>query len=80
MTYGYSQRLAEANKKADASSLGVKLGRQCIKNGISVNTVAKHIGVSRSTVYNWFWGINSPREQHADAILSLILKLKTSKK
>lgn len=60
MSYGYSQSLVEANKKANIKSLGVALGRLCIKRGVSVSEVAQELGVSRATVYNWFWGITSP--------------------
>ena len=60
MSYGYSQSLVEANKKASIKSLGVALGRLCIKHGVSVSEVAKELGVSRATVYNWFWGVTSP--------------------
>jgi transcriptional regulator with XRE-family HTH domain len=56
MGYGYSQSLAEANKQADARSLGVALGRKCIQLGISVRDVADHFAVSRMTIYNWFKG------------------------
>jgi hypothetical protein len=60
MSYGYSQSLVEANKKASAKSLGVALGRLCIKHGVAVSEVAQELGVSRATVYNWFWGVTSP--------------------
>ena len=56
MSYGYSQRLVDANTNADDSSLGVYLGSRCIALGISVKDVADRLGVSRATVYNWFWG------------------------
>ena len=60
MSYGYSQRLVDANNNADVSSRGVYLGSRCIKLGISVSEVADRLGVSRATVYNWFWGVTSP--------------------
>jgi transposase len=60
MSYGYSQSLVDANKKADIKSLGVALGRLCIKHGVPVSEVAQELGVSRATVYNWFWGTTSP--------------------
>jgi transposase len=61
MGYGYSQNLVRANKQASARSLGVALGRVCIRRGISVIQIAEHFGVSRMTVYNWFKGVNNPR-------------------
>ena len=60
MTYGYSQSLVYANKKASIKSLGVALGRACIRKNISVSTVADYFGVSRMTVYNWFKGDTVP--------------------
>lgn len=60
MSYGYSQNLARANKEASIKSLGVALGRMCIAQGISVQTVADKFGVSRMTIYNWFKGDTNP--------------------
>jgi len=61
MTYGYSQSLVTANKEASARSLGVALGRVCIKVGISVSEVATVFGVSRMAIYNWFKGVSAPK-------------------
>jgi transcriptional regulator with XRE-family HTH domain len=61
MSYGYSNRLIELNKKADGNSLGVQLGRLCIERDVPVSDVAVHLGVTRQTVYNWFCGANAPR-------------------
>ena len=60
MSYGYSRRLVDANKKASSSSVGVRLGRLCIRHDIPVATVAGVMGVSRVTVYNWFSGTTTP--------------------
>ena len=54
MKYGYSLRIANLNKKADESLLGVKLGRVCIRKDVTVIEVATKLKVSRQTVYNWF--------------------------
>ena len=72
MSYGYSQRLIEANKTA-GDSLGVVLGRFCIEREISVNEIAEYLGVSRATIYNWFWGTHTPAREHGDHI-SLIIR------
>lgn len=61
MGYGYSQNLVRANRQASARSLGVALGRVCIRRGVSVTQIAEHFGVSRMTIYNWFKGVNNPR-------------------
>lgn len=75
MSYGYSNRLIELNKKADDSSLGVQLGRVCIDRDVPVSDVAVHLGVSRQTIYNWFCGVNAPRaevEKIKEIISSLV--------
>lgn len=79
MSYGYSQRLVDANKKADSSSLGVALGRLCIELGVSVNEVAEKLGVSRATVYNWFWGASVPDRTRSARIAKLMPSLKKRK-
>jgi predicted DNA-binding protein YlxM (UPF0122 family) len=69
---GYSQKIAEANAKADTTMLGVRLGRMCIKQGISVMEVASHFKISRTAVYNWFTGLNdvsSKYEQKAERLI-----------
>lgn len=79
MSYGYSQRLVEANRNADTNSLGVALGKLCIELGVSVNEVAKRLDVSRATVYNWFWGTSVPDAKRSDRIAKLMLSLKKRK-
>ena len=80
MSYGYSLRLVELNKKAaelfDPLPLGVELGRLCIAQGVSVIEVSETLGVSRQTVYNWFIGVHDPNVVHNTKLLSLIKKLK----
>ena len=76
MSYGYSQNLVRANKEANARSLGVALGRLCIRSGISVLEVSKLFGVSRMAVYNWFRGASAPRPEIAERIKDFIVKHK----
>lgn len=78
MTYGYSQSLADANKKADIKSLGVALGRVCIRANVSVCRVANHFGVSRMTIYNWFKGGSAPHPIYAKPLNDYITKLKAA--
>jgi transcriptional regulator with XRE-family HTH domain len=72
MSYGYSIRLVKLNKEADRKLLGVRLGRQCIKLGIPVAEVARYLGVSRQTIYNWFMGATMPRATQSEAIKNFI--------
>jgi len=78
MSYGYSQRLIEANKVA-GDSLGVALGRLCIERDISVNRVAEHLNVSRATIYNWFWGLTTPARKHDELIVAFMRQHKKRK-
>jgi hypothetical protein len=75
MSQGYSIKLVQLNKQADKKKLGVKLGRECIRTSISVSQVAKIIGVSRMTVYNWFSGIHDPQAVYEPAIQGLLDRL-----
>lgn len=75
MNNGYSIRMAEKMKKAPLT-LGVKLGRLCVKKNISAATIAKKFGVSKVTVYNWFSGKNNPNQDVSDAVRKLIATLK----
>ena len=79
MSYGYSQRLVDANTNADASSLGVYLGSRCIALGIPVKDVADRLGVSRATVYNWFWGSVTPSAGHTGKINKYLHALRNRK-
>ena len=79
MSYGYSQRLVDANNNADVSSRGVYLGSRCMKLGISVSEVADRLGVSRATVYNWFWGSVTPSAGHTDKINKYLHALRNRK-
>ena len=76
MDHGYSQNLVQANRQASARSLGVALGRLCIRNKISVREVSETFGVSRMTVYNWFRGVHTPHGAYTDAIQRYIQSLK----
>jgi transcriptional regulator with XRE-family HTH domain len=68
MSYGYSARLIEVNKKADARMLGVRLGRICVKHNVPVAKVAAKFRVSRQTVYNWFCGTHTPHPSLQNAL------------
>jgi|APCry1669188910_1035180.scaffolds.fasta_scaffold03354_2 hypothetical protein len=79
MSYGYSARLIEINKRADDNRLGVTLGRVCIALDIPVSVIAQDAGVSRQTVYNWFMGLYDPRPNYKASIVELISKLNERK-
>jgi DNA-binding XRE family transcriptional regulator len=50
-----------------------------MKLGISVSEVAEAIGVSRATVYNWFWGSVNPSTSHEAKIADFLRTLRTRK-
>lgn len=72
MSYGYSTHIVQLNKKADASLLGVMLGRFCIASSISVATLTEKLGISRQTAYNWFVGKRNPHPKYHAAINKLL--------
>ena len=73
---GYSLNLMLANKSADGKHIGVALGRQCIKAGVSVSSIAERFDVSRQTVYNWFEGRVIPNNRMVEPIKEYITILK----
>jgi DNA-binding transcriptional regulator YiaG len=76
MSFGYSQNIVAANKQANVRSIGVALGRVCIKNGVSVQEMASLLNVSRQTVYNWFVGRRSPNVKYHEYITKLLNRYK----
>ena len=79
MSYGYSQSLVYANKKANIRTLGVALGRACIDANVSVTYLADKFGVSRMTIYNWFKGDAYPHASYHTPIAKYIDTLKNTK-
>lgn len=75
MSHGYSLRICHMNDKADSVNPGVRLGRLCIAQDIPVSVVAKVMGVSRATVYNWFCGVSAPQANALSRIESYIASL-----
>lgn len=71
---GYSFRLVKANQAADSKNIGVQLGRYCIANDIPVAIIAKKLGVTRMTIYNWFTGVGYPTKDKVRKIEKLLTK------
>ena len=78
MSRGYSLRTRDLNAKADKRKLGVRLGRVCIKKDVPVTVIAKRMGVTRATVYNWFCGVSSPQASATTLIETYIASLETA--
>lgn len=75
MSTGYSLRIRDLNAKADKRKIGVRLGRVCIKHNIPVSVVAKHMGVTRATIYNWFCGVSAPQTTSIGVLETYIASL-----
>ena len=71
---GYSNKIANANRNADLSSAGVRLGRFCIAEDKRVSAIAKKFNVTKLTVYKWFDGSWIPNEKHSALILEYLEK------
>jgi DNA invertase Pin-like site-specific DNA recombinase len=69
---GYSHNLVKLIEGADQQSIGVQLGRMCIENDIPVREIATALNVSRMTVYHWFAGRFTPRQEYVTRIEQLL--------
>ncbi len=74
MTTGYSRQLANKVNCADKKLLGVKLGLLCLDKDVPVKQIAESFGVSRMTVYFWFYG-GKVTTRHFEKMKKLITEL-----
>jgi predicted transcriptional regulator len=51
----------------------------CIELGIPATRVAEELGVSRMTVYNWFWGESTPSRENSEQIKLFMARYKEHK-
>ena len=68
---GYTYRIRTLNRSANKKNIGVRLGRHCIDQNISVSELMGLLGVSKQTIYNWFVGIHTPGPQQTTKIKEL---------
>ena len=68
---GYTYRIRKLNRSADKKNIGVRLGRHCIDQNISVIELMDLLGVSKQTIYNWFMGIHTPGPRQTAKIREL---------
>ena len=78
MSRGYSLRIRDLNAKADKRKLGVRLGRLCIKKDVPVTVIAKRMGVTRATVYNWFCGASATQANLTTPVEVYIAELESA--
>ena len=69
---GYSAGLVKIIEGSDPSLLTTRFAKFCVANNISVAQVGTHFGVSRTAVYEWFKGTNTPRAKHAQMMEALM--------
>lgn len=76
---GASHALVVALTEADGSLPWVELGRLCLAQGVSVAALARRLGVSRQTLYTWFFGKTVPTPAHVKLINSVIAEYHSAK-
>lgn len=74
MARSYSDKFLLALNKNKADSLGVRLGRLCVKANLPAAYVAVALGVSPITVYSWFrgQGISESRRRSVDTLITML--------
>ena len=72
---GYSLKLVEAIRGGDPSDPVIRLGKYCIDNQVPVSDLANYFGVSRLTIYNWFFGRMKPRKQRLELLQDALKRL-----
>lgn len=71
---GYSHAMARVVATLDQSSVIGQFATYCVSNDIPVDDVARAFKVTRSTVYNWFKGVYSPRERQIARMQEVLAK------
>ena len=71
----YSQKVID-DVMNTPKSLGNQLGRWAIHYDLPAAKLAKALGVSRQTVYNWFTGFNRPTSIFTEAIQGFLKRAK----
>jgi hypothetical protein len=75
MDHGYSADFLSQIDIADGSKLGVRLGRLCIANGVTIRTAAKRLSALPDDVYLWFLGIEEPSTRAIELVKDYIFAL-----
>lgn len=74
MARPYSEKFLLNLQKADATRLGVQLGRLCVEANLPAAYVAKALETSRMSVYNWFrgGGIRENKRKTVEVFMELV--------
>jgi hypothetical protein len=72
----YGDKLLLQLQQADATLLGVRLGRLCVEANLPVVYVAEALSVSRNTVHLWFRGqmMYEDKRKVVEAFMHLVEK------
>jgi hypothetical protein len=52
----YSEEFLRFINTTDSNNLGVSLGKSCVRGNLPLLYVARALGVSKVTIFNWFRG------------------------
>lgn len=76
MSRSYGHKFLLELRDADASRLGVQLGRLCVEANLPALYVSKVIQVSKTTIYAWFRGqyIREEKRKIVEAFIDLVRK------
>lgn len=76
---GYSYELAQAVFNGDQTLPWIELGSICIRQNVPVSELSKVLGVSRQTIYSWFFGKSSPAPNRIAKINEVIAEYHRAK-
>ena len=67
MARPYSQKFLMELFANEKDTLGIKIGRLCVKGNLHTSHVSKVFEVSRVTIHSWFRGAVMRKKHHATA-------------
>jgi hypothetical protein len=65
---GYSTLFIRKVEEADQGDLVIQYANACVERNLPITEVARRMGVTRATIYNWFTGRSSPRVHQIEKI------------
>lgn len=70
----YSDKFLSSLSTADATQVGVQLGRLCVDGNLPASYIAIALGATRMSVYNWFRGqdIRRKKRKEIEALVSVL--------
>lgn len=68
----YHRNVVSRVGRTTGLSLGTRLGKYCVNNNVPVTEIAEEFGVSRQTVYNWFFGLYDVDKEKQQEVISYL--------